>query len=464
MTPRSPQRQEEALAAARRLTTPLRAKKRASWNVSAPGPARRRTAQTPSSTRSGDGWTAYVPHERVIVFTEYRDTQRWLHERLIGAGYAPGSIAQLYGGQDEDEREHIKAVFQDDLDLDPLRILLATDAASEGINLQNHCHRLLHWEIPWNPNRLEQRNGRIDRHGQPAPEVNVYHFVPQGWERSDTAQDPDDALADELHFLYIAAKKTENIREDLGSAGDVIAAQVEQKMLGRRTDWQTADVEIERRTKLSRAELRIARDLARDLQRLTETLADSRSDLNLTPQAVEHVVRTALKLAFNKDLTSAPGPDGFPAPCFRVPELPGTWAQARNEGLYHPVTGKERPVTFDGDAAAEHTDVVLLHLGHHLVQMCLQAAPRRAVGDRPQDRCRPGCTGSPPGSCPPTCSASPPSSATSASSSPAPRAPACTRRSCSPAAPSRRASWSAPGRKTFASGWRRLRPHSRPTK
>ena len=52
--------------------------------------------------------------------------------------------------------------------MDPVRILLATDAASEGINLQPHCHRLLHWEIPWNPNRLEQRNGRIDRHGQHA--------------------------------------------------------------------------------------------------------------------------------------------------------------------------------------------------------------------------------------------------------------------------------------------------------
>lgn len=196
--------------------------------------------------------------------------------------------------------------------------------------------------------------------------------MPKNWEHSDIAADSDDQLADELHFLYIAAKKTENIREDLGSAGDVIAAQVEQKMLGRRTDWQTADVEIERRTKVSRAELRIARDLARDLQRLTETLQESRSDLNLTPESVEHVVRVALRLAFNQDLTSAKGPDNFPAACFRVPELPGTWAQARNEGLYHPVTGQERPVTFDRDAAAERSDVVLLHLGHHLVQMCLR--------------------------------------------------------------------------------------------
>ena len=124
--------------------------------------------------------------ERVIVFTEYRDTQRWLHERLIGGGIPAERIAQLYGGQDQDEREHIKSVFQESPRLDPVRILLATDAASEGINLQAHCHRLLHWEIPWNPNRLEQRNGRIDRHGQHAPEVDVFHFVPAGWQSASS--------------------------------------------------------------------------------------------------------------------------------------------------------------------------------------------------------------------------------------------------------------------------------------
>ena len=50
---------------------------------------------------------------------------------------------------------------------------MATDAASEGIDLQNYCSRLIHYEIPWNPNRLEQRNGRIDRHGQAS---DVYRF------------------------------------------------------------------------------------------------------------------------------------------------------------------------------------------------------------------------------------------------------------------------------------------------
>jgi superfamily II DNA or RNA helicase len=321
--------------------------------------------------------------DRVIVFTEYRDTQRWLHERLIGAGFPAERIALLYGGQDEDERERIKSVFQESPALDPVRILIATDAASEGINLQAYCHRLLHWEIPWNPNRLEQRNGRIDRHGQHAAEVEILHFVPAGWESAASPAGASgggallaredgvtSALEDELHFLYVAAKKVEQIREDLGSAGEVIAAQVEQKMLGRRTDWQHAAIEIASRAK--RAEFKINRDLARSLQKLTDTLAESRTDLNLSPQTVERVVQTALRLAHHKDLSNAPAPAGFAARCFRIPDLPGAWAQARNDGLYHPVTGQERPVTFDHDAAAERTDVVLLHLGHRLVQMCLR--------------------------------------------------------------------------------------------
>ncbi|MCT4354785.1 DISARM system SNF2-like helicase DrmD [Streptomyces sp. Je 1-79] len=315
--------------------------------------------------------------QRVIVFTEYRDTQRWLYGQLLAAGYPAERIAQLYGGQDRDERERVKQVFQESPDLSPVRILLGTDAASEGINLQAHCHRVLHWEIPWNPNRLEQRNGRVDRHGQKAGQVDVFHFVPRGWQGFAPADDhvtdsgyEDGALEDELHFLAVAARKTERIREDLGSAGEVIASQVEQKMLGRRSSWTTADAEITKRS--GKAVLKVERDLARDLERLVGALADSRQDLHLTPATVERVVRTGLLLAHQKDLAEVPDPKAGRARCFRIPELPGAWARARNDGLRHPLTGKERPVVFDETEARDRTDVVHLHLGHRLVQMCLR--------------------------------------------------------------------------------------------
>jgi Helicase conserved C-terminal domain/SNF2-related domain len=173
--------------------------------------------------------------QRVIIFTEYRDTQTWLHERLLATGCPKERLALLYGGQDPDERERIKNLFTEDPELHPVRLLLATDAASEGINLQRHCHRVLHWEIPWNPNRLEQRNGRVDRHGQRSGIVEVRHFVPAGW-REQTFE--SGSLEDELSFLRMIAEKVEHIRADLGSAGEVLAAQVEHKMLGRPTGKQ----------------------------------------------------------------------------------------------------------------------------------------------------------------------------------------------------------------------------------
>ena len=105
--------------------------------------------------------------QRVIIFTEYRATQNWLQGVLAAEGLTAGDrLMTMYGGMDSKDRERIKAAFQTDPKQSPVRILLATDAASEGIDLQNHCSRLIHFEIPWNPNRLEQRNGRIDRHGQ----------------------------------------------------------------------------------------------------------------------------------------------------------------------------------------------------------------------------------------------------------------------------------------------------------
>ena len=101
--------------------------------------------------KPGGTWS----NERVIIFTEYRDTQKYLVDQLTAAGLAKGDrLKTLFGGQDDDEREAIKAAFQADPDLDPVRILLATDTASEGIDLQRQCHRLVHVEIPWNPNRL----------------------------------------------------------------------------------------------------------------------------------------------------------------------------------------------------------------------------------------------------------------------------------------------------------------------
>lgn len=100
--------------------------------------------------------------EKIIIFTEFLDTLRMLERVLANSPWA-GQVVTYHGNTPADKRDAYRRQFLQDPNT---RIFLATDAASEGINLQETCRLLLHVEIPWNPNRYEQRNGRIDRYGQ----------------------------------------------------------------------------------------------------------------------------------------------------------------------------------------------------------------------------------------------------------------------------------------------------------
>jgi superfamily II DNA or RNA helicase len=307
---------------------------------------------------AGGAWN----DERVIVFTEYRDTQKWLVDLLLtrGFGGAGGErIATLYGGMDSEDRERTKNEFQAHPNRSPVRILVATDAASEGIDLQRHCWRMLHWEIPWNPSRLEQRNGRVDRHGQPHPFVEIRHFVPEGWE------DDRSAFATELGFLSRVAFKLEQIRDDLGSVGAVLAEQVGDAMLGRRTRIDDADIDRARSKPATRV-LQVERHLREMLARCHERLQASIDELGLTPRRVERVVATALELARQPALQPTVSRGEF-----RLPPLGGSWRRT-SEGMIDRLSGDELPFTFDRDLAAGRDDVVFCHLGHRLVTQSLR--------------------------------------------------------------------------------------------
>ncbi|MGA2329816.1 MAG: DISARM system SNF2-like helicase DrmD [Bryobacteraceae bacterium] len=378
----------EALEAAARAFRPSSAAETQILNDLA-GWAERAAAQLDSKANQLLRWLESVVRpngrwnqERVIIFTEYRDTQKWLHDHLATRAFKQGGrLELLYGAQDTEDRERVKAAFQFDPKDSPVRILLATDAASEGIDLQRHCHRLIHYEIPWNPNRLEQRNGRIDRHGQRAPEVNVYHFVASGFrEEAEFAEGSGTSLAADLEFLYRAAKKVQQIREDLGKVGPVIAEQVEEAMLGKRRRLDTARAERENEPvkRLLRFEQNI-RELSR---RHVEQLDETRRDLHLTPANIEAVVHIALDLARQPGLIPAVL-DGVPR-AFDVPRFADPSWQPCLAGLIHPHTGQQRPITFDPEAAAGRDDAVLAHLNHRLVQRCLRLL--RAEVWAPADR------------------------------------------------------------------------------
>ncbi len=162
----------------------------------------------PQLGMDGATWTG----ERLLIFTEYADTKDWLERRLreliAGSDRAEERVRTFHGGIGNEKREAIKRSFNSPPDLDPLRILIATDAAREGVNLQNHCKRLVHFDVPWNPGRMEQRNGRIDRTLQRSPQVYCHYFV--------LPQRPEDAVLDTV------VRKTDQIRQELGCLPPVV--------------------------------------------------------------------------------------------------------------------------------------------------------------------------------------------------------------------------------------------------
>ena len=99
---------------------------------------------------------------KLIIFSEHRDTLNYLQSKIAGVLGTPEAIVTIHGGTHRDERRKIQFLFRSD---PQVRVLIATDAAGEGVNLQN-ANLMVNYDLPWNPNRLEQRFGRIHRIGQ----------------------------------------------------------------------------------------------------------------------------------------------------------------------------------------------------------------------------------------------------------------------------------------------------------
>ena len=101
------------------------------------------------------------PNASILIYTEYTDSQRALVEHLEKQD-GIGPVITMQGDHNEKTRANTTERFRTEEGL----ILVSTDSAAEGLNLHQRCHHLIHVELPFNPNRLEQRNGRIDRYGQ----------------------------------------------------------------------------------------------------------------------------------------------------------------------------------------------------------------------------------------------------------------------------------------------------------
>ena len=324
---------------------------------------------------------------RVLIFTENREgTKRYLRDVLEQAieytDRAEERIEVIDGLTSGARRKEIQRRFNTDPTKDPLRILIATDAAREGLNFQAHCADLFHFDLPWNPGRIEQRNGRIDRKLQPAREVNCHYFVlPQ---------------REEDRVLEVLVTKTETIKRELGSLAKVIDDDVERRLRNgiRHRDAddlkraiEAADLD-EAKKRATAEELEDARDRQSDLSaqidRCRNLLDASRKWTGFAPVPFRDALSCSLELLHAPPLAEGRDEAGrkawtFP-PLDRRAATDSSWT-ATLDTLRAPRRIDQkladwrrdapiRPVVFE-DAGELSEDTVHLHLEQRLAQRLL---------------------------------------------------------------------------------------------
>ncbi|MBT9555937.1 MAG: DEAD/DEAH box helicase [Myxococcales bacterium] len=334
---------------------------------------------------------------RVLVFTEWKTTLDYLEQQLrraiAGSDRADDRIAVMHGGMSigatglplgpdddtpADPREAVKRAFNGDPAIHPVRILIATDSAREGINLHHHCSDLFHFDLPWNPTRLEQRNGRIDRKGQRAPFVTCRYF--------HYAQRPADAVSRAL------VKKTEVINKQLGSVNGVIAKKMLVTLERGATPGQRQQVVAElaaldtsnsEAVEVDLESVRRTRELGTELERLRSLLGRSRSRLRIDSERLRHTLDASLR---HHGYPTFEQLDAAEPPRFRLPErdlagratpayaaLLDTLRLPREPGE-SPLDWRRRapvrPVVFDPPLHPDDA-VVQLHLEHRFVRRLL---------------------------------------------------------------------------------------------
>ena len=326
-------------------------------------------------------------NRRILIFTENREgTKRYLkailEQAIEGTARADERIEVIDGLTRGASRKEIQRRFNTDPVKDPLRILLATDAAREGLNFQAHCTDLFHFDLPWNPGRIEQRNGRIDRKLQPAAEIRCHYFaLPQRVED---------------RVLEVLVRKTETIKKELGSLSKVIDDDIERRLgqgirhrdaerLAR--EIEKADLDAEKK-RITEEEFEASRerqdDLKAQIERCQTLLEASREWVGFEPEPFREALSCSLELLGAAPLKESRDEHGNPVwsfpPLDRRAETDSSWS-ATLDTLRSPRQQNQkladwrreapiRPVIFE-DAGVLTEDTVHLHLEQRVAQRLL---------------------------------------------------------------------------------------------
>jgi SNF2 family DNA or RNA helicase len=303
-------------------------------------------------------------NEKILIFTESRDTLEYLVKRIKSWGYSANFI---HGGMRLEERVDAEKIFQHET-----QVMVATEAAGEGINLQ-FCHLMINYDIPWNPNRLEQRMGRVHRYGQ---QKDVYVF---------------NLVADSTREGKVLAKlfdKLEEIRKAVGSdkVFDVIGDTFYGKNLyqlvldavanARSMDEIIKELDIRVDEKyIKEIKEALGESLATrhiDYTRIKE-MAEKAKEYRLIPEYVEEFFKRAFQKVDGKFRIRKDGfmvIDSIPYEIRKIAE------EVDFKNRYGSILRQYPKATFDKEIAFKNPDAEFISFGHPLFEALLEWVKR----------------------------------------------------------------------------------------
>ena len=304
------------------------------------------------------------PNEKILIFTESRDTMEYLERRIRSWGY---SVNTIHGGMNLEDRVRAEGIFKNET-----QVMVATEAAGEGINLQ-FCHLMINYDIPWNPNRLEQRMGRIHRYGQ-TKEVFIFNLVAADTREGKVLKKLFEKL-DEIKAVMKSDKVFDVISEVLYGKDlyqlllEAAASARDSEEILRELDIRV-DEEYIRRVKENLGETLATKYI--DYTRIKE-MAEKAREYRLIPEYT--------RAFFIRAFTRAGGrlrerKDGFVA----VESIPYEVRRTADEDAFRRRYGfllREYPkVTFDKEVASKNTDAEFVSFGHPLFEAVLEWVDR----------------------------------------------------------------------------------------
>jgi hypothetical protein len=231
-------------------------------------------------------WTGHFRDDRMVIFTERIETMNWLAERITqDLEVDPDKVQTLHGGMSDIDQQRVVEEFGQEKA--KIRLLIASDVASEGINLHYMCHRMIHFDIPWSLMVFQQRNGRIDRYGQTEQPLILYLYT----------ESENEKLRGDTRILELLIEKDEQATKNIGDPGALMGVydvEEEERITAEAIEAGADEKSFEEKLQESSFNpldlmfQETSRDTERTVRRHTP-LSLFRSDYEYTKSALEHL-------------------------------------------------------------------------------------------------------------------------------------------------------------------------------